>query len=91
VVTNQDGFYFLVLGYVFPEFSFAAEFVVCLLAILEVEVHFENLICHVKSDKLVGVTLLLRQRNSGCLWLFQRCIKRSLSGYELLGLLLLSL
>jgi hypothetical protein len=85
VVAYQDGFYFFVLGYVFPEFSSAVEFVVCLLAIFEEEVHFDILRFHVESDKLVGVTLLLRQRNGGCLWLCQRCIKRSLSGNELFG------
>ena len=84
-VAYQDGFYFFVLGYVFPEFSSAVEFVVCLLTIFEEEVHFDIFRFHVESDKLVGVTLLLRQRNGGCLWLFQRLIKRSLSGNELFG------
>jgi hypothetical protein len=85
-VAQLDGFYFFVLGYVFPEFSSAVEFVVCLLAIFEKEVHFDTCRFHVESDKLVGVTLLLRQRNRGCLWLFQRLIERSLSGDELLQL-----
>ena len=42
LVADQDGFYFLVLGYVFPDFSLAVEFVVCLLAIFEKEVHFDT-------------------------------------------------
>jgi hypothetical protein len=39
-VADLDGFYFFVLGYVFPEFSSVVEFVVCLLTIFEEEVHF---------------------------------------------------
>jgi hypothetical protein len=65
LVADQDGYYFLVLGYVFPEFSSVAEFLVCLLTIFEKEVHFDILRLHIESDKLVGVTLLLRQRNGG--------------------------
>ena len=59
-VTNQYGFYFFVLGYFFSVLTFAVKFIVSLLSIFEKEVHFGTCRFHVKSDKLVGIALLLR-------------------------------